>query len=194
MKKIRTCIFCGSFDPIHVGHAMIANFVSQSGLVDELWLMPSRVNPLKTENPPAGDAERLEMCRLVARLCDNVTVSDFEMKLPAPSFTYRTLTELSRSFPDREFLLLIGSDNWLCFDRWRDHDKIIGEYQIIIYPRPGYEVMKECLPSSVTILSEGPQACISSTFIRKLLTDGGNLHFFLTGEVLNYIKQTGIYG
>lgn len=194
MNKIRTCIFSGSFDPIHIGHAIVANYVSQTGVVDELWLMPSRVNPLKTDRPPADDCDRLEMCSIVASMCDNVMASDFEMMLPAPSFTYTTLTALREKYTDREFYLLIGSDNWLCFDRWRDYRKIIEEFGILIYPRPGFEVSKESLPHGVTLLTECPLVCLSSTFVRTRLADHADINFFVPDGVLKYIKQHNLYG
>lgn len=194
MSKIRTIVFSGSFDPMHIGHAMVASYVSQCGIADEVWLMPSRLNPLKTGQPPVADMHRVAMCELVARKCEKVEVSDVETRLPEPSFTYRTLTHLREHFPDREFMLLIGSDNWHIFDRWRDSAKIIGEFRIIIYPRPGYEIDPLLLPVGVTLLSDAPQALISSSFARRWLRERKNLNFFLPPEVLDYINQHNLYG
>ena len=193
-RHIKTAVFCGSFDPIHIGHAMVANHVAQSGHVDELWLVPSRVNPLKTDHPPVADIHRASMCRLVAAKCHNTSVSEVEMKLPLPSYTYRTLRYLGEMYPEREFILLIGSDNWLLFDRWRDYRKIMDEFRILIYPRPGYIVDEEDLPERVSLLSDAPQALISSTFIRDALGKGRNLNFFLLCEVLEYIRKFSLYG
>ncbi len=190
---IRTAIFCGSFDPIHTGHAMLANHVAQSGLVDELWLMPSRVNPLKTAYPPVADHHRLAMCRLVAARSTGVKASDYEQGLPAPSYTYDTLSGLRKDFPDRSFVLLTGADNWLCFDKWRNHESIIKEFGLLIYPRPGYEVIEETLPESVRLLSEAPQMLVSSTFIRKGLREERNMSFLLPSDVLDYIKKEQLY-
>lgn len=190
---IRTAIFCGSFDPVHTGHAILANHVAQSGLVDELWLMPSRVNPLKTSAPPVADSHRLEMCRLVAGKCSGVVASDFEQGLPVPSYTYRTLSCLKEAYPDRKFILLIGSDNWLCFSQWRDHDRIISEFGLLIYPRPGYEIDSVTLPPTVTLLKDVPQTLVSSTFIRNGLAAGRNMNFLLPSGVLDYIKKERLY-
>jgi len=190
---IRTAIFCGSFDPIHTGHAMLANHVAQSGLIDELWLMPSRVNPLKTAFPPVADRHRLAMCRLVATRCIGVRTSEYELGLPLPSYTYDTLCGLRKKYPARSFILLIGSDNWLCFEKWRNHDSIIKEFGLLVYPRPGYEVRREALPESVMLLSEAPQMLVSSTFIRNGLHNGRDMNFLLPADVLDYIKNEQLY-
>lgn len=193
-RKKKTVIFCGSFDPVHIGHAMIAGYVSQCGVADELWLTPSRVNPLKTDRPPVDDTHRIAMCQLVAARSGRIRVCDIESGLPLPSFTFRTLTCLRDRFPDREFILLIGSDNWLLFDRWRDYDKILSDFGILIYPRPGYSVDASSLPSGVDLMDEAPQALISSTFVRDSIREGRALDFFVPDEVLEYIKKHRLYG
>lgn len=189
----RTAIFGGSFDPIHIGHAMIANFVSQSGLVDELWIVPGKVNPLKTDTPPAPAEDRLILCGMVADKCDNTEVCDIELRLPGPSFTYRTLSLLRERFPEREFALLIGSDNWLSFDRWKNYRDIINEFDILIYLRPGYDINSDSLPPRVKIIKNSPQMLISSSYIRENLCRSMNLNFFLPQDVLNYIEEHDLY-
>lgn len=185
-------IFSGSFDPIHTGHAMVANYLSQFCGLDRVWLMPSPLNPLKQDRPPISDAHRLEMCRIVARRCSAVEATDFEFSMPLPSYTCRTLERLSEKYPEHEFILVIGSDNWLEFDRWRDWQKILARYPIIIYPRPGYPVAGE-LPSGVRLLCEAPQALISSTFIRSAIAEEKNVNYFLAPEVADYIKKHRLY-
>ncbi|MBD5195719.1 MAG: nicotinate-nucleotide adenylyltransferase [Bacteroidales bacterium] len=189
---MKIAVYSGSFDPIHTGHAMIANYLSQYCDLDSVWLMPSPLNPLKKDSTPAPDNKRLQMCQIVARKCRNVEVSDFEFNLPKPSFTYRTLCELRDAFPQHTFSLVIGSDNWLCFDKWRDYDKIISEFQILIYPRPGYEI-SGTLPAGVILLDNAPQALISSTFIRNGIAEGKNMNFFIDPEVSDYIKINELY-
>lgn len=189
-------IFSGSFDPIHMGHAMIANYMAQACGLDQLWLMVSRRNPLKKDSCPADDLDRLEMVKFVTARNPRLRASAFELPLPEPSFTYRTLTLLSERYPDYEFVLIIGSDNWLKFDLWRDHDRIAGEYRIIVYQRPGFEITDveaAALPSNVTLLRDAPLAEISSTFIRDGIRKGMNLSFLLPDEVLDYIKRRKLY-
>lgn len=192
-RKIMTVgIYCGSFDPIHTGHAMVANYVSQWGGVDEVWLMVSRLNPLKDGKKPAADSHRLAMAKLVAEECHGVVASDFEMHLPLPSYTYVTLCRLRETYPDYKFKLIIGSDNWLEFCRWRDYEKIIEEFGLIIYPRPGYEVT-DLQGSGVKMLPDSPTSFISSTFIRKAVAEGRNVNYFVPPAVASYIKKNGLY-
>lgn len=187
-------VFSGSFDPIHMGHAMVANYLAQYCGLDEVWLMPSPLNPLKVANEPVSAIDRLEMCRLIAKRCENVHVSDFELSLPLPTYTYRTLSLLREKFPQHRFYLVIGSDNWLLFDKWRNRREIISEFNIIVYPRPGYPVDDlSAVPDTVRILTDAPQALISSTFIREGLTDNRNMNFFLDSDVIGYINNHHLY-
>lgn len=189
---MKIAVFSGSFDPIHTGHAMVANYISQYCGIDRVWLMPSPINPLKAGSPPANESERLEMCRIVARKCAYVEVSDFEFFLPRPSFTYRTLALLKDKYPQHSFYLVIGSDNWLIFDKWKNYEDIINSFNILVYPRPGFEILDE-LPASVKLLKEAPQALISSTFIRRGIREKKNMNFFLDPEVMTYIKKNRLY-
>lgn len=188
-----TYLFGGSFDPIHIGHAMLANHVSQLPGVEELWLMPGRVNPLKADRPPTADEHRLRMCSLVAERCANVRVTDVELRLPEPSYTWRTLEHLRENFPGRRFVLLIGSDNWLCFDRWARHEEILRSCGLAIYPRPGFDVDPAALPVNVRYLENPPIARISSTFVRRELAEGKNLRYLVPADVLEYIKIHRLY-
>lgn len=185
-------IYSGSFDPIHIGHAMIANYLSQYCGLDEVWLMPSPLNPLKLDALPAEVDHRMNMARIVAGKCCDVKVSDYELSLPSPSYTYRTLCSLKRDWPEHDFTLVIGSDNWCEFHRWKNPDKIIREFSILIYPRPGYEI-EEKLPDRVSIVREAPQALISSTFIRDGIRSGKNMNFFLDPQVADYIIKHKLY-
>lgn len=189
---MRIGIYGGSFDPIHTGHAMLANYIAQSGLVDEVWLMVSRLNPLKKDMPPASDEHRLHMASLVAEECDGVKASGFEFGLPLPSYTYITLCRLREAFPEHTFCLIIGSDNWLEIDRWRFPDKIISEFGILIYPRPGYDVVGK-LPDGVILLPDVPTVEMSSTFVRRMAGEGKNINYFVPLSVSAYISAHNLY-
>lgn len=185
-------IYSGSFDPIHTGHAMVANYCAQWGQVDEVWLMVSRLNPLKEGVTPADDRHRLEMARIVAASSTRVRASDFEMSLPLPSYTYVTLCHLRERYPEHTFKLIIGSDNWVNFGRWRDAHKIIREFGILIYPRPGFSV-PDTPPAGVEVAGNGPTAHISSSFVRRALAQGANINFFVPIPVADYIERHGLY-
>lgn len=185
-------IYSGSFDPIHTGHAMVANYCAQWGGLDEVWLMVSRLNPLKEGMKPADDLHRLKMAKLVAEECQGVKASGFELSLPLPSYTYVTLCKLREKFPEHEFHLIIGSDNWMNLGRWRDAHKIVKEFGILIYPRPGYDVPNDP-PPGVEVLGNGPTAQVSSTFVREAVAKGANINFFVPMTVAEYIHAHKLY-
>ncbi|MCM1319823.1 MAG: nicotinate (nicotinamide) nucleotide adenylyltransferase [Muribaculaceae bacterium] len=191
---MHTVIYSGSFNPIHTGHAMLASWVSGfCPEVDELWLTVTPHNPLKNKAADVSDEHRLAMARLVADTLPRVKVCDFEFSQPRPSYTYHTLCAMARKWPDRHFRLLIGSDNWLIFDKWRNAQEIIREFGVYIYLRPGYPVQSHTLPENVTLLEGAPQTDLSSTFIREGLRAGHDMNYFLPTSVNDYIIQHNLY-
>lgn len=191
-KKKTVGIYGGSFDPIHTGHAIVASYVAQWGGVDEVWLMVSPHNPLKRGRVPSDVEMRLDMARLVAERCTGVRVSDFELTMPVPSYTYDTLSALSEKYPDIRFCIIIGADNWDSFRYWRDYRKIIDEFGVIVYPRPGSSAPNREV-EGVTFLQDAPVMKISSTFIREALAEGYNVNFMLPHEVADYVKTHSLY-
>lgn len=185
-------IFGGTFNPIHIGHAILANFISQTKLVDEVWLMPTPHNPLKSEGNTNYDRHRIEMAQIVAEGCANVQVCLEEFELPRPSYSYDTLVHLKNKFPEHEFKMIIGADNWLCFDKWRNYQSIISEFGLIVYPRPGYSLPEDSGSTNV-IFIDAPQIEISSTSIREGLKRGMNMNFFLSEKVYHYILEQKLY-
>ena len=185
-------IYGGSFDPIHTGHAMVANFVSQCNVVDEVWIMVSRRNPLKNHETFATDAQRLQMAELVAQNCNKVKVTDIEMSLPVPSYTYDTLLELKRRFPENDYKIIIGSDSLENFHNWKNSQRIQKEFGVIVYPRPGYGLPDE-EPENMTFLNGAPEFGISSSLIREYVASGWNINYFVPLNVSQYIKKHNLY-
>lgn len=198
-------IFGGSFDPVHIGHVNLAKYVLDHTDLDEVWLMVSPRNPLKDHGPIATDRQRLEMARLAVKDIPGLQVSDFEFHLPIPSYTYKTLTELKKSYPEHDFRLIIGGDNWASIEKWKNPDKILSEFGIIVYPRPNEEIPVPSNPkfiiddSSLVILKKAPQMPVSSTEIRHLLasrqptlTPDPSL-ITLDHKVLDYINSHHLY-
>lgn len=199
-------IFGGSFDPIHEGHINLARYVLKHTDLDEVWLMVSPLNPLKPQGYVASDQQRLEMARLAVDGIAGIKVSDFEFKLPIPSYTYNTLSKLKEAYPDTDFRLIIGGDNWTDFDKWKNPDKILEEFGVIVYPRPGESIS---LPSengkremeNVTFLSGAPEMSVSSTRIREFLqsrsrkNEKQTMDDFLSipTSVIEYIRSNNIY-
>ena len=191
MRKIG--IFGGSFNPIHVGHALIASYVVENSELDSLWLMVSPQNPLKEGKGMMSDYHRLRMSELVSRRLQNVITSAFEFDLPKPSYTIDTLNALQEKFPDDEFYLVIGADNWCLFDKWKAGDEIIEKYHILIYPRRGYEInIPEQYSSKVSIV-EAPLIEISSTQIRERLSQMKDITFYVPEDVEKYIVMNKLY-
>lgn len=185
-------IFGGSFDPIHTGHAMVANFIAQCNVVDEVWIMVSRRNPLKNHDVFVEDTARLEMARRVAKECRNVKVTDVEMELPSPSYTVDSLKELKHRYPEHDFKIIIGSDSLHGFEKWKESDRIRKEFGLIVYPRPGYPMpLEEGIGE--TFLQGAPEFSISSSLVREYVKSGWNINYFVPISVSKYISENKLY-
>ena len=191
---MRIGIFGGSFDPIHIGHAIIAQHIINSGVVDRLWFMVSPLNPLKVDKDRhVADTDRLRMVEMVSRPMEGVETSAFEFSMPRPSYTIDTLNALQAKFPDDEFYLVTGGDNWQIFDKWRNSEEILAKYHLLIYPRLGYEVViPDELKDRVALL-DAPIIELSSTEIRDRLAKGQSVRYFVPDEVLGFIERHNLY-
>ncbi len=186
-------IFGGSFNPIHTGHAILVNYLACNTDLDSVWLMVTPQNPLKSDYDHKYDLHRIRMTDMVAKRFENVITSGFEFSLPQPSYTIDTLTALSNKFPNDEFILVIGADNWASFERWKDSEKIISNYGIYIYPRKGAEIhIPDNLKPTVKALNS-PIIEISSTLIRNKLQNGENASYYLPDDVYGYILKHNLY-
>lgn len=186
-------ILGGSFNPIHIGHAILANYITQYTDIEQLWLMVSPQNPLKTQLSESYDVHRLAMAELVASKCDNVITSGLEFTLPKPSYTVNTLEVLAEKFPQHEFVLIIGADNWQNFSKWKQYDKILSEHNVMVYPRLGYDIIiPEEFNERVAKL-DSPIVEVSSTYIREQLKANRNMNFYLPQDVYRYILEKGLY-
>lgn len=191
-NHIRTGIFGGTFNPIHLGHLALANYLCEENWVDELWFLITPQNPFKQQQNLLDNRLRLKM--VVEAISDypRFKASDFEFTLPRPSYTITTLNSLSESYPDREFILIIGADNWAAFDKWKSPEEILSKYPILVYPRPGYPIQRDNLPKQVKAV-DTPLLEISSTFIRKSIAEGKDIRYFLHPRVYQFIKQHHLY-
>ena len=193
MKK-KTGIFGGSFNPIHNGHISLARQLREQAGLDEVWLMVSPLNPLKQHvDNLLDDEKRMQMARLALENEPHIIASDYEMHLPKPSYTWNTLQALSKDYPDREFVLLMGGDNWALFDRWYHAEDILANYHIVVYPR------RDCLGSLEVKDSASPQIIeaklldISSTEIRQRIREGKGIRRMVPGVVADFIKENKLY-
>lgn len=190
--KLKTGIFSGSFNPIHIGHLALANYLCEYEGLDEVWFMVSPHNPLKEQADLLPDELRLELVQLAIEGYPKFRTSDFEFHLPRPSYTILTLDKLKQAHPEREFCLIIGSDNWALFDQWREPERIVSENRVLIYPRPGFPVDEKQLPHHVH-LAASPLFEISSTFIRQALAEGKDIRYFLHPAVYNNLLHWQLF-
>ncbi|MDB5090397.1 MAG: nicotinate-nucleotide adenylyltransferase [Mucilaginibacter sp.] len=183
----------GSFNPVHVGHLIIANYMANYTVLDKVWLVVSPQNPLKKYGDLINTYDRLEMCKLATDNSKNIQVSDVELKLPQPSYTIDTLVHLKEKYPQHEFALIMGSDNLVSLPKWKNYKLILRDYQIYVYPRPGYENTDLATHPSVTITMT-PLMELSATFIRQSLKEKKNVQYFVPDVVLDFIESKNLYG
>ena len=188
----RTALFFGSFNPIHVGHLVIANTMAQRDDIDEVWFVVSPQNPLKERASLLADHHRMQMVRRA--IDDNLRLRacDIEMHLPTPSYTVVTLAALAEKYPDREFSLIMGSDNLATFTRWRNYDYVLDHYHLHVYPRPGTEHCPLASHPHVH-MAEVPMMDISSSYIRQRIAEGKDVRYLLTEPVHQYLTEMHFY-
>ena len=189
-KAAKVAIFGGSFDPIHNGHLALAGEVLARGLAGEVWFMVTPQNPHKQGAALSDEQLRLQMVQLAVDGKSGMKACDFEFALPRPSYTLHTLNALTQAFPDKEFSLLIGADNWEKFDRWYKGDEILSRHNIIVYPR-GNEAEPQ-LPSGVQWLP-AELYDVSSTMVRAAVKDGKDVASFVPLAVARFINDNKMY-
>lgn len=180
----KTGIYSGSFNPVHIGHLALANWLCEFTELDELWFLITPHNPLKTKDELMDDQLRLELVKKAIAGYPKFQASDFEFSLPQPTYTVNTLRALEKSYPDREFYFIMGADNWKYITRWVEYETILSNYPIFIYPRKGFDVeIPERYPHIKLV--EAPLIEISSSFIRQAYEAGKDVRFFLPEAIRN---------
>ena len=183
----------GSFNPVHAGHTMLANYLIAYGGFDEVWMVLSPQNPLKdTAIDQPGDFRRWEMLNIALEGATNIRPCDIELYMPRPSYSIDTLRVLSSRYPSCRFTPVIGADNWLMFERWRSYQAILSEYGVAVYPRPGFPVDVHTMPEQAVWI-DAPVVDISSTWIRSALRQGRDMNYFLPHGVYKYIMENNLY-
>ncbi|MFH1160044.1 MAG: nicotinate (nicotinamide) nucleotide adenylyltransferase [bacterium] len=188
----KTGLFFGSFNPIHLGHLMIASYMVEFTDITEVWFILSPHNPLKEKATLLPDVNRLYMVNVAVEDEPKFRASNIEFHLPKPSYTIDTLTCLQEQYPGKEFILLSGSDILPSFHKWKNHEQLLNLYKFYIYPRPDTAPSPYDTHPSITFLP-APLIELSSSFIREGIREGKNMLYFLPAKVWKYIDEMGFY-
>lgn len=189
---IKTGLFFGSFNPIHIGHLIIANFMATATDLQEVWMVVTPQNPLKQKNTLANDFDRLHLVRLAIDDNPKLRASDIEFNLPKPSYTIDTLTYLREKYPSREFALIMGGDNLATLNKWKNYETILKYYSIYVYNRPNYELGELSKHPSVQFF-EAPLLDISATYIRGSIKNNKSIRYLVPDSVFQYLETSSMY-
>ena len=198
-------LYFGTFNPIHVGHLIIANYMTEHGDLDQVWIVVSPQNPLKKKNSLLADYHRLALVRAAIEDDPKLTVSDIEFHLPIPSYTSTTLTYLKEKHPEHEFSLIMGEDNLRTFHKWFNHEVILENHTVYVYPRV-LTIQEEAAIKAgetesnlyaehrnVVFCNDAPVMKVSSSFIRNSIAEGKDVRYLLTEPVHKYVEEMHFY-
>ena len=196
-------LYFGTFNPIHVGHLIIANYMADYTALDKVWLIVTPQNPLKDKNSMLADYHRLMLVRRGIEDNSKLIASDIEFHLEKPSYTIHTLAHLKEKFPEHDFSLIMGEDNLRTFHKWKNHEQIIAQHKLYVYPRVYTEQENEEMkdePKSgpyvnhqQVIYCDAPVMKVSSSFIRKAIKEKKDVRYLLTDPVYQYIQEMHFY-
>lgn len=185
-------LFFGSFNPIHIGHLVLANYMLEFTPMQEIWFVLSPQNPFKEKNTLLDQNQRLYLLNLAIEDHPRMRSSTIEFGLPQPSYTINTLMHLKEKYPEHNFSLLLGQDNLKGFSKWKNHDEILRRCDLFVYPRPGAESSEFDRHPKVHLTS-APLIDISSTFIREGLKQKKDLRYFLPQKVWAELESSAVY-
>ncbi len=184
-------LYFGSFNPIHIGHLIIAKNIIENHYLDEVWFVVSPQNPFKKENTLLNANHRLQLIKLAIEAENKIKASNVEFNLPKPSYTINTLTYLREKYPEKEFAIIMGSDGFQNIERWKNSKSILENHEFYIYKRPGFEIQP--LEMAKTTIIDGPALLISSTYIRKLIKERKSIRYLVPDVVKEEIEKMGYY-
>jgi len=189
---LKVGLFFGSFNPIHVGHLVLANYMLEFTDMERIWFVVSPQNPLKQKKTLLSDIQRLQLVRLAIGDNTKMKASNVEFKLPQPSYTVNTLAHLTEQFPDHQFSLIMGEDNLQSFKKWKNYEFILEHYSIYVYPRPGADG-GELKNHPAVHFTEAPLMEISSTFLREAIRNKKDVRYYFPPAVWDYVKEMHFY-
>jgi len=187
-------LYFGTFNPIHIGHLIIANHVAEYAGVDQVWMVVTPHNPLKKKETLLDDYQRLHLVFLATENYPKIKPSDFEFKLPQPNYTVNTLAHLQDKFPQHKFSLIMGEDNLKTFHKWKNYEVILEHHDVFVYPRISSELDNHAFKNHPKIhLIDAPVVEISATFIRENIKNNKNIQPLLPSKVWDYIDHNNLY-
>jgi nicotinate-nucleotide adenylyltransferase len=187
-------LYFGTFNPIHVGHLIIANHMAEYADLDQIWMVVTPHNPLKKKNTLLDDYHRLQMVHLATEDFPKIKPSDIEFKLSQPNYTVNTLVHLQEKYPNYEFSLIMGEDNLKSLHKWKNYEVILENHEIYVYPRISSEAENATIKNHPKIhMIDAPVVEISSTFIRDNIKKGKNVQPLLPAKVWEYIDHNNFY-
>lgn len=186
-----TGLFFGTFNPIHIGHLAIANYIKAFAEMDELWFVISPQSPFKKHQTISDDRHRLEMVNIAINNREGYYASDIEFYMPTPSYTIDTIAYLNEKYPHRTFSLIMGADNLEKIEKWKNYEELLKRCPLFVYPRPGHKTTN--LDKGDITIIDAPLMEISSSFIRNAIKENRNIPFFLPQGVWEYIEKINLY-
>ena len=192
MYKNKIGLFFGSFNPVHNGHLMLANYIVEYADLDSVWFVVSPHNPFKDKKSLLDDHHRRDMLELAVKNDERFEVCDIEFYMPKPSYTIDTLVRLSERYPNTDFYLICGTDNLINFHKWKNYQVILDNYKLLVYPRKGYDGGDMLNHKSIQII-DAPEIEISSTFIRKAVAEGKDIRHFMPERSYKYMIDMNFY-
>jgi nicotinate-nucleotide adenylyltransferase len=184
-------LYFGSFNPIHIGHCIIASHVIQNTLLQQVWLVVSPQNPFKPSHTLLNEYHRLHLATLALKGYKELKASDIEFHLPKPSYTIDTLTYLAEKYPQHQFSIILGSDSFQNINKWKNASALLSNYSFYVYERPGFDI-KNSFNANITVL-QAPLLEISSTHIRNMIKENKSIQYLVTEAVQNEIELNGWY-
>lgn len=194
-------LYFGTFNPIHVGHLIIANHMVQNAGLDQVWFVVTPQNPLKPKASLLADYHRLALVRIAVDDNPNIEASNVEFDLPQPSYTIHTLVSLSEKYPDYNFTIIMGEDNLNTLQKWKNYEQILNNYAILVYPRVesdenlsvNTESRSPLLDLENVTMIDAPLMKLSASFIRRSIKEGKDVRYLLTEKVVKYIDEMNFY-
>lgn len=186
-------LFFGSFNPIHIGHLIIANYMATQTDLDEVWLVISPQNPFKQKSSLAPNQSRYYLAQLAIEDNPKLRVSNIEFSLPSPSYTVDTLAVLREKYPEKEFALIMGGDNLVTLHKWKNYELLLRDYPIYVYKRPQYEIPDYTQQGNITIFDNVPQMNISATYIRRCINEKKSIQYLVHDKVYEEILASNLF-